>query len=215
MVIFLRRLFEVTYLEEAISTSFIDLLNFVYICVVEMFLDSRGVVDKGLEINNLQTYGSEPSIDLRVTRNVANDVFVKMMERWFRMLVCVILSYSGIDGRLLDFDYERCINWIEKTMRLLDRKAFEGFVTTLWNIWNSRNNALFWGNDEDAIVIWDRAKTLASDFRVHNFINEKMIPKTYCTQHWEKPPNCFPKVNIDAAVVDDMIGFGDIMHNCD
>ncbi|MBA0760448.1 hypothetical protein Gotri_023193, partial [Gossypium trilobum] len=35
-------------------------------------------------------------------------------------------------------------------MRLLDKKAFVDFITTLWNIWNYRNNAIFRGKEEDA-----------------------------------------------------------------
>ncbi|MBA0857973.1 hypothetical protein Goshw_019726 [Gossypium schwendimanii] len=52
---------------------------------------------------------------------------------------------------------------MEAAMGLVDKKAFEDFVTTFWNIWNSRNNALFWGKDEDAIrmiVEWVELCTL-------------------------------------------------------
>ncbi|MBA0558212.1 hypothetical protein Golob_015240 [Gossypium lobatum] len=263
-----------------------------------MFLDSRDIIDKCLESNNLQTHGSEPSIDLRVTRNTANDVFVKMMERWFQMHVsetmdnylrlpfiidkCGALSITEIpfclqvlnakyfldaevfhlkEGQISEvsrvlivvpccalvrvfgrgwfaiygnltilswmanvfvsfmwkewWNIFRCIDWMEVAMGLVDKKAFEDFVTTFWNIWNSRNNALFWVKDEDAIVIWDRAKTLTSEFRIHNLTHEPMIPKTHCTQNWEKPPNGFTKVNIVAVVVDNMIVFGVIMRDCD
>ncbi|MBA0615560.1 hypothetical protein Godav_015683, partial [Gossypium davidsonii] len=173
-VIFLRRLFEETQLEEAISTS----------------------VDRGC-----LRCGARDEMTIHALKDC--------------LKVRAILSLGGIDGRLLDFDYERCIDWMEAAMGFVDRKAFEDFVTTFWNIWNSRNNALFWGKDEDAIVIWDQAKTLTSDFRIHNLTHEPMIPKTHCTQNWEKPPNGFTKVNIVAIVVDNMVVFGVIMRDCD
>ncbi|MBA0553863.1 hypothetical protein Golob_013006, partial [Gossypium lobatum] len=34
-------------------------------------------------------------------------------------------------------------------MRLLDNKPFEDLVTTLWNGWNNRNNAIFQRKKED------------------------------------------------------------------
>lgn len=65
----------------------------------------------------------------------------------------VILSHGGIDRRLLDTIYERSIDWLEATMHLMDRKAFEDFVTILWNIWNNNNSALFHGKEEDMGII--------------------------------------------------------------
>ncbi|MBA0824690.1 hypothetical protein Goarm_021340 [Gossypium armourianum] len=65
-------------------------------------------------------------------------------------------------------------------MRILDKKAFEDFISTLWIIWNSRNNAIFRGKEKDAYGIWKCA-----------------LPR--CCR-WEKPPKGVIKVNIDAVM---------------
>lgn len=90
----------------------------------------------------------------------------------------------GLDGRLLDNDHERCIDWLEEAMRLQDKKAFEDLITLLWNIWNNQNNYIFWGKDDEALVVWDHAKALSDDIRIHNLSNGPMIPKTLKLQRW-------------------------------
>ncbi|MBA0732276.1 hypothetical protein Gogos_016379 [Gossypium gossypioides] len=71
---------------------------------------------------------------------------------------CAILTLGGIDRCLLANEYERCIDWLEEATRLLDKKAFKDRISILWNIWNNRNNAIFRCKDEDARIVWDRAK---------------------------------------------------------
>ncbi|MBA0552039.1 hypothetical protein Golob_022881 [Gossypium lobatum] len=56
---------------------------------------------------------------------------------------CDVLIADGFDNQLLTNSYDFCIDWIEESMRILDKKAFEYFISTLWIIWNSRNNAVF------------------------------------------------------------------------
>ncbi|MBA0828657.1 hypothetical protein Goarm_013304, partial [Gossypium armourianum] len=58
-----------------------------------------------------------------------------------------VLVAGGFDNRLLTKE-----------------KAFEDFTTTLWNIWNDINNAIFGGKEEDVPVIWERAHKLNDDF---------------------------------------------------
>ncbi|MFQ6641624.1 hypothetical protein Gotur_016508 [Gossypium turneri] len=70
-----------------------------------------------------------------------------------------ILTVCGLDNRLLEGDYSCYIDWIEDIMRALDMKVVADFFATLWNSWNSRNNFIFRGQDEDARTIWARAKT--------------------------------------------------------
>ncbi|KAK5785157.1 hypothetical protein PVK06_039709 [Gossypium arboreum] len=41
------------------------------------------------------------------------------------------LITGGIDNRLLTKEYELCIDWLEDSIRLLDKKAFEDFISTL------------------------------------------------------------------------------------
>lgn len=79
-----------------------------------------------------------------------------------------ILMHGGVDNRLLNSDWKNGIDWLESAMRLMDKKAFECFTMTLWNIWNFRNNLVFRGLDEDSKIIWDRAVSFSNEFRLHN-----------------------------------------------
>ncbi|MBA0626980.1 hypothetical protein Godav_004543 [Gossypium davidsonii] len=79
------------------------------------------------------------------------------------------------------------------------KKAFEDFISTLWNIWNNRNNVIFRGNDEDAGLIWDRACKLNDDFRSHNFSFQPILPQVPRSCKWEKPSEGVTKVNVDAS----------------
>ncbi|MBA0770470.1 hypothetical protein Gotri_019101 [Gossypium trilobum] len=56
------------------------------------------------------------------------------------------------------------------------------FLTTLWNGWNSQNNFIFYGKDEEK---------------------------------WEKPPNDFVKVKVDAACRNNTMSYGIIIRDCD
>lgn len=44
-----------------------------------------------------------------------------------------ILPCSGLDGRLINNNFEYCIDWLEESMRLLDKKAMDDFITLLWS----------------------------------------------------------------------------------
>lgn len=99
----------------------------------------------------------------------------------------VILIFGGIDGRLLDSEWDSGIDLLENTMRLLDVRAFESLIMLLWNIWNGRNNLIFCGKDDDPMLIWERAKAFGEDFRIHNFSNVVMIPKPARSVKWSKP----------------------------
>ncbi|KAA3487493.1 Polynucleotidyl transferase, Ribonuclease H fold [Gossypium australe] len=111
-----------------------------------------------------------------------------------------VLIASSFDNRLLINQHHFCINWIEDSMHILEKKAFEDVISTLWNIWNSRNNAIFKGNEEDAGVIWERARKLNDDFRIHNFSSQPVLPKVPRSFKWEKPSEGAIKVNMDASV---------------
>ncbi|MBA0734368.1 hypothetical protein Gogos_018285, partial [Gossypium gossypioides] len=61
-----------------------------------------------------------------------------------------ILTLGGLDGRLHEKDYLYYFDWLKNVMRILDRKAVEDFITTLWNSWNNRNNFVFRGKEDEA-----------------------------------------------------------------
>ncbi|MBA0564700.1 hypothetical protein Golob_009618 [Gossypium lobatum] len=84
-------------------------------------------------------------------------------------------------------------------MRILDRKAFEDLITTLWNSWNNRNNFFFRGKEEEARIVWERP----------------IILVTPIVQKWEKLPNGFVKINADATVLNNKTGSGVIIRDCD
>ncbi|MBA0748046.1 hypothetical protein Gogos_004902 [Gossypium gossypioides] len=119
-----------------------------------------------------------------------------------------ILTIGGLDNRLLMKDYACCINWIEDVMRVLDKKAVVDFFTTLWNSWNNGNNHIFRGKEDEATVVWERAKTLSNEFRIHNLVNDPLIPVTPVCKKWEKPPCGFVKVNFNDTVTPNRIGYG-------
>ncbi|MBA0810516.1 hypothetical protein Gohar_002504, partial [Gossypium harknessii] len=124
-----------------------------------------------------------------------------------------ILTLSGLDGRLLNKDYPYCIDWIEDVMCFLDKKVVADFITMLSDSWNNRNNYVFHGKQEEARVIWDRAKTLSQDFRIHNLINKPVLPITPTLKKWEKPICRTVKINFDVTVFNNKTCFGVIV--CD
>ncbi|KAH1039298.1 hypothetical protein J1N35_041041 [Gossypium stocksii] len=119
-----------------------------------------------------------------------------------------ILSCSRLDDRLISGNFEQCIDWLEASMRLLDKTALEDFIIFLWNSWNSRNNFTFRGKEEGASMIRDRAFTLSNDFRVHNLSHKPIIPFTPACNNWKKPKKGFVKIHIDAMVSNGRMGYG-------
>ncbi|MBA0756442.1 hypothetical protein Gogos_020691 [Gossypium gossypioides] len=122
------------------------------------------------------------SIPLSVVLEGLSEVWWRGGDRHSALKKCLkalaILALGGLDGQLLDNDYERCIDWLEDAMQVLDKKAFEDLIMILWNGWNGRNNAIFRCKDEDARVIWERAKMLGDDFRIHNLTIKPILPLT-------------------------------------
>ncbi|MBA0780303.1 hypothetical protein Gotri_004421 [Gossypium trilobum] len=85
----------------------------------------------------------------------------------------------------------------------------------LWNIWNSRNNALFCEKEEDARLIWERARTLGDDFRIFNLSHIEMKPRPPRSQRWVKPPIDVIKINVDAGIHDTVVGIGIFVRDSD
>ncbi|MBA0729704.1 hypothetical protein Golax_022839 [Gossypium laxum] len=85
------------------------------------------------------------------------------------------LTYGWLDDRLISFDFEHYIDWLEADMRLLDKKAMEDLITLHWNSWNNKNNFTFHGK-EAAEIILGRAITISNDFRIHSLNNNPMLP---------------------------------------
>ncbi|MBA0624613.1 hypothetical protein Godav_009943, partial [Gossypium davidsonii] len=127
-----------------------------------------------------------------------------------------VLMHGGLNSKLLDSSHYWGVDWIKKVARLLDLKALSDFITVLWNIWNSRNNKVFWNMEEDAKVTWERAAALSYDFRIFNLLNEPSLPKPDVNKGWRKPNQGMVKINFDAVVKDRKMSFGIIArdHDC-
>ncbi|MBA0778237.1 hypothetical protein Gotri_006128, partial [Gossypium trilobum] len=67
--------------------------------------------------------------------------------------------------------------------------SFGGLDGFLWNVWNGRNNALFWGKGDDARLVHPRF------------------------HRWIKPSNDAIKINVDAVILDSMVGIGIIVRD--
>ncbi|MBA0763087.1 hypothetical protein Gotri_012603 [Gossypium trilobum] len=89
------------------------------------------------------------------------------------------------------------------------------FFTLLWNCWNSRNIFIFNGKEDDARGVWERAKNLSQDFRIHNLVYMPVIPAASIRKTWIKPPKGFIKINFVAALSNTMMGFGVIARDED
>ncbi|MBA0786227.1 hypothetical protein Gotri_028235 [Gossypium trilobum] len=126
-----------------------------------------------------------------------------------------ILSICGQDNSTISKEYECYIDWLEDMMRVLDKKAMPDFMTTLWNSWNNRNNFTFRGKEDEAQVIWDKARTLSQEFRICNLINDPLLSTNPTVKRWEKPPKGFVKINFNASVCNNRFGYGVIVRDED
>ncbi|KAK5785447.1 hypothetical protein PVK06_040035 [Gossypium arboreum] len=108
-------------------------------------------------------------------------------------------------------EYDHCIDWLEDMMRVLDKRAMADLMVILWNSWNNRNNFIFRGKEEEAKIISERASTLNKEFWICNFINEPLLSQNSAGQKWEKPSKGFIKINFDATVGENKIGYGMII----
>ncbi|MBA0820716.1 hypothetical protein Gohar_028275, partial [Gossypium harknessii] len=113
-----------------------------------------------------------------------------------------VLEVGGLDNKLLDGNYINCVDWIEGAARILDIKALSDFISVLWNVWNSRNNKIFRGVEEEAKVTWDRATALSKEFRIFNFLEDPLLPRKPEKKAWKKSHQGMIKINFDASVHD-------------
>ncbi|MBA0771472.1 hypothetical protein Gotri_006982 [Gossypium trilobum] len=93
-------------------------------------------------------------------------------------------------------------------MRVLDKKVIADLMTTLWNSWNNRNNFIFRGNEDEARIVWERTCTLSQNFCICNLLNEPLLSLNQVAKKWQKPPKGFIKINFDALVCEDRVGYG-------
>ncbi|MBA0696189.1 hypothetical protein Goari_002765 [Gossypium aridum] len=74
---------------------------------------------------------------------------------------------------------------------------------------------MFWGKEDDTRVVWEQARTLGDDFRIHNLSHSPMNPRPLKSHRWTKPLNAAIKINVDATVFDSVVGIGIIARDHD
>lgn len=126
-----------------------------------------------------------------------------------------VLAYGGLINNLLVRDYDQCIDWIENVARELDNKAVADLITILWNVWNSRNNRIFRGVEEEAKVTWERVATLSHDFQVYNLLEDPMLSRKVEEKVQRKPNQGMVKINFDAIVTGKNMCFGMVARDFD
>lgn len=126
-----------------------------------------------------------------------------------------VLALGGLNTKVLEGTYSRCVDWIEDMARTLDKKALSDLITVLWNIWNSQNNRIFRDKEEAAMVMWGRAAALSQDFRIFNFVEKPLIPKPESEKGWSKPDQGVVKINFDANTTGRKMCFGIVARDHD
>ncbi|MFQ6649462.1 hypothetical protein Gotur_022299 [Gossypium turneri] len=135
----------------------------------------------------LPTYGKISSVSQNFKKDyprcgMKEETFIHALKDC--LTAWTILTFCGLDNRLLVGDYYCCIDWIKDVTRVLDMKV-------------------------------ERAKTFYQDFRIHNFVNNPMLPISPACKKWEKPPCSYAKINFDATVSKNKVGFGVIVRDSD
>ncbi|MFQ6634656.1 hypothetical protein Gotur_010772, partial [Gossypium turneri] len=64
------------------------------------------------------------------------------------------------------------------------------------------------------VTALERAKALNKDFHIHNMIFKQILLLAPNCQKWEKPPNDFVKVKVDAACRNNTMSYGIIIRDC-
>ncbi|MBA0599923.1 hypothetical protein Gorai_006123, partial [Gossypium raimondii] len=126
-----------------------------------------------------------------------------------------VLVAGGLDNKLLVKQFNSCIDWLEDSMRTLDKKSLEDLFIMLYNIWNSHSNFVFRGKEEEARTVWDRACQLCNVFHIHNLSSQPILPHITRVRKWEKSLKGFFKINVNASVNNFKMGLGIIIIDLD
>ncbi|KAH1105744.1 hypothetical protein J1N35_009512 [Gossypium stocksii] len=123
-------------------------------------------------------------------------------------------TYSWLSLKRIGFGPHR-LYWkiIWKLKMLPNVKVFSWRIGH--DILPTRNKMVFEEKDEPARIVWERAHTLSSDFRIFNMNEHPIIPQKPVYKGWKNPSKGFIKINVDAAVVDRNVGYGIIARDED
>ncbi|KAK5836255.1 hypothetical protein PVK06_012029 [Gossypium arboreum] len=145
--------------------------------------------------------------------NSGEETLIHAMQKYPK--VREILMIGGLNNRLIEGRYERCVDWVEDVLQELDKKAAADFFTLLWNCWNAKNKLVFQGKDDTTKVVWERAQTLSKEFRIFNLADPPALPPTPVRKSWTKPPKGVIKINVDPTVLNGKVGYGAIARDHD
>ncbi|MBA0655846.1 hypothetical protein Goklo_008269 [Gossypium klotzschianum] len=124
-----------------------------------------------------------------------------------------VLSIRGWSRSFISKNYDHCIDWLEDLMRVLDKRAMDDLITTLWNCWNNRKNFIFRGKEEKAKQIWERASNLSKEFQICSMMNEPLLSQNVVEKKWNKPSKGFIKINFEAIFGEHRIGYGMVVRD--
>ncbi|MBA0700464.1 hypothetical protein Goari_020409, partial [Gossypium aridum] len=100
-----------------------------------------------------------------------------------------VLAMGGWDFNRNEKQYDKCIDWIEDMLRILDKKAMADLITTLCNS--------------------------SCEFHIYNPVNPPILAQIEEIKKWERPANGTIKINFDATVNDNRMGYGVIIRDED
>ncbi|KAL1102536.1 hypothetical protein V6Z11_D05G371700 [Gossypium hirsutum] len=100
-------------------------------------------------------------------------------------------------------------------MRILDIKGMADLITTLWNCWNSRNKFIVKGQVDKAQSTWEKASNLSNKFRIYNLMNPPILAQIEDAKKWKRRLKGIVKINFDATVNNNMMGYGVIIRDED
>ncbi|MBA0819766.1 hypothetical protein Gohar_028022, partial [Gossypium harknessii] len=85
--------------------------------------------------------------------------------------------------------YNCCIDWLEDMMRAFDKRAMADLMSM--------------------------ASNLSKYFHIYNILNEHLLSQNEAIKKWEKPPKGVVKINFDASINVNRMGYGVIIRDDD
>ncbi|MBA0624889.1 hypothetical protein Godav_010165, partial [Gossypium davidsonii] len=67
----------------------------------------------------------------------------------------------------------------------------------------------------DTSIMSRQASNLSKDFRIYNILNEPLLSQNEAIKKWEKPPKGVVKINFDASINVNKMGYGMIIRDDD
>ncbi|KAL1077817.1 hypothetical protein V6Z11_D10G120200 [Gossypium hirsutum] len=85
------------------------------------------------------------------------------------------LILCNIHNDLFCLSFCNAIDWLEATMRKMDKRAFTSFLMLLWQLWEARNLFVIQGQVSSLQDVVLRARSIHHEFRVHNLFYAPLL----------------------------------------